>query len=560
METKFSFSCAHFAVIMLWLMLLSGSSGTFINGEEAIGSPLRVAQCRAQCLQAFSNGLNRESTCLQGPDCFMCWENCELLQSNYPVWGAMCSEKGICFPGCQQACRFHRETVSKQVQQTQPVIHTRGEEVIKLNGAVARWPRPPTTSPSSPLVYVVMRRQAGTSSSWRQITQTVDLTTRLPSAEGAKLGPATIRVLVVDPEGLVTIYSPVSPSGSLSPSVVTIGNDVNSKVISKVMAGHRKKINTEVAPTTTKSPTDNNVSSGTWELREVSLIHQKVLVIAEIAWEPRVTRGVYLVTWEVDGGGLKGNLFTDSTCVTLSLWPDTIYHIQVELVSRTANHQAERSEPMVIDTNRAPQVAFDSDVLSAPSSARPASLESSHAHSSSVNSPLLSVLVNRGVVSEVTTERRQQMELLAGTGTAVLLFLVVVGALAWRCRRYNLTSGSSIKSKKLVEDDVPIWRPGFHPIVTMMGGGTGSSCRGVVTGALGRSFLFGGAHTASSGTETAVKGNQPSRIGGGSGDTDPLLPHTSSSAADWSQSEDIFSTTSSFLKAAERGARNEVQV
>jgi hypothetical protein len=67
----------------------------------------------------------------------------------------------------------------------------------------------------------------------------------------------------------------------------------------------------------------------TWELREVSLIHQKVLVIAEVAWEPRVTRGVYLVTWEVDGGGLKGNLFTDSTCVTLSLWPDTMYHIQV---------------------------------------------------------------------------------------------------------------------------------------------------------------------------------------------------------------------------------------
>lgn len=61
----------------------------------------------------------------------------------------------------------------------------------------------------------------------------------------------------------------------------------------------------------------------------MSLIHQKVLVIAEVAWEPRVPRGVYLVTWEVDGGGLKGNLFTDSTCVTLSLWPDTIYHIQV---------------------------------------------------------------------------------------------------------------------------------------------------------------------------------------------------------------------------------------
>ena len=25
-----------------------------------------------------------------------CWENCQLLQSNFPVWGAMCSEKSIC--------------------------------------------------------------------------------------------------------------------------------------------------------------------------------------------------------------------------------------------------------------------------------------------------------------------------------------------------------------------------------------------------------------------------------------------------------------------------------
>lgn len=535
-------------VSVWWLVLLSGSSGTFISGEEAIGSPLRVAQCRAQCLRTFANGVNRESTCLQGPDCFMCWENCELLQSNFPVWGAMCSERGICFPGCQQACRFHRETAGKQMQQTQPVIHTRGDEVIKLNGAVARWPRPPTTSPSSPLVYVVMRRQAGTSSSWRQISQTVDLTARLPAAESSNLGSATIRVLVVDPEGLVTIYSPVSLSETVSPAV-TIGSDVSSKV----MAGHRKKINTEVTPSTTKSPTAYKVG-GTWELREVSLIHQKVLVIAEVAWEPRVTRGVYLVTWEVDGGGLKGNLFTDSTCVTLSLWPDTIYHIQVELVSRTSNHQAERSEPLVIDTHRAPEVTFESSFLSAPSEVVPSSGEPSRAVSpgaSAVSSPLLSVLVNRGVVGEVTVERSQQMELLAGTGTAVLLFLVVIGALAWRCRRYSLTSGSStVKSKKLVED-VPICRTGFHPIVTMMGGGTGSINRGVLSGGLGRSFLFGGANSTSAGTGTAVKGTLPSKVGGGDG-----VHHISA----WSQSEDVFTSTSSFLKAAERGARNEVQV
>jgi hypothetical protein len=86
------------------------------------------------------------------------------------------------------------------------------------------------------------------------LRQTMDLTARLPAAEGSNLGSASIRVLVVDPEGLVTIYSPVSPSESVSPAV-TLGSDVRSKVISKVMAGHRKKINTEVTPTTTKSPT-----------------------------------------------------------------------------------------------------------------------------------------------------------------------------------------------------------------------------------------------------------------------------------------------------------------
>lgn len=67
-----------------------------------------------------------------------------------------------------------------------------------------------------------------------------------------------------------------------------------------------------------------------WNLREVSLIHQGVLVIAEVSWDPQTSEpSVYLVTWQLQGGGLKGSLLTDSTCVTLSLWPDTLYHIQV---------------------------------------------------------------------------------------------------------------------------------------------------------------------------------------------------------------------------------------
>ena len=84
-----------------------------------------------------------------------------------------------------------------------------------------------------------------------------------------------------------------------------------------------------------------------------------------------------------------------------------------------------------------------------------------------------------------------------------------------------------------------------------MGGGTGNTNRGVVNDGVGRSFLFGGANSASAGTGTAVKGTHPSKVGGGD-----AQHHTSA----WSQSEDVFTSTSSFLKAAERGARNEVQV
>lgn len=71
-----------------------------------------------------------------------------------------------------------------------------------------------------------------------------------------------------------------------------------------------------------------------WGLRRLSLIHQKSLVIAELAWNEEVKSSPeqeYLITWELDGGGLKGHLVTDSTTVSLSLWPDTLYHIQVRL-------------------------------------------------------------------------------------------------------------------------------------------------------------------------------------------------------------------------------------
>ncbi|RZC32151.1 hypothetical protein BDFB_008962, partial [Asbolus verrucosus] len=329
------------------------------------------------------------------------------------------------FPGCQEACRFHAEA-STQIQQTQPVIHTKGEGVIQVSGALARWPRPSSVDQKTPLVYVVMIKSQG--GVWRQIIQTLDLTTRVP-LNTDKRG-AMLRVLVVDPQGLVTIYSP---------------DEANFRENKK----KKKTVNTEIKATTSKSTTTD--ADAPWVLREVSLIHQKVLVIGEIAWEPKAARGVYLVTWEVDGGGLKGNLFTDSTCVTLSLWPDTVYHIQVELVSRIPGVENLKSEMMDLDTGRAQKVSTESqEDLNMMSGEVPEDVD--------FNSPLLSVLVS-AVRGENTRRRWYSIELIWGSCAAVLLFAVILVLAFWRCRRRHgmaldnmITGSSSVRSQKLIED------------------------------------------------------------------------------------------------------------
>lgn len=59
------------------------------------------------------------------------------------------------------------------------------------------------------------------------------------------------------------------------------------------------------------------------------MVRENSLVSANIAWESQNSPSDCLVTWEVSGGGLIGNLLTQSSNVELSLWPDTKYRVQV---------------------------------------------------------------------------------------------------------------------------------------------------------------------------------------------------------------------------------------
>lgn len=66
------------------------------------------------------------------------------------------------------------------------------------------------------------------------------------------------------------------------------------------------------------------------ELKILSMVRDGALTSAHITWKSSLgSPSQCLVTWEVYGGGIMGNLLTDTPEAELSLWSDSKYHIQV---------------------------------------------------------------------------------------------------------------------------------------------------------------------------------------------------------------------------------------
>uniref|UniRef100_A0A4Y0BKY8 Uncharacterized protein n=1 Tax=Anopheles funestus TaxID=62324 RepID=A0A4Y0BKY8_ANOFN len=94
------------------------------------------------------------------------------------------------------------------------------------------------------------------------------------------------------------------------------------------------------------------------------MIRNESLVTADVSWSATVSDicngtqfGLHgtnqcLVTWEVSGGGLMGNLLTESSSVQLSLWSDTNYRVQVTCRSKHSSSLI-RSAPLVLSTSGA---------------------------------------------------------------------------------------------------------------------------------------------------------------------------------------------------------------
>jgi len=77
-----------------------------------------------------------------------------------------------------------------------------------------------------------------------------------------------------------------------------------------------------------------------FELRILKAQRQESLVLTDIGWDEMIANASRqcLITWEVSGGGLIGNLLTDTARAELSLWPDTVYNIQVKCKHKVSSH------------------------------------------------------------------------------------------------------------------------------------------------------------------------------------------------------------------------------
>ncbi|CAG0878687.1 unnamed protein product [Darwinula stevensoni] len=399
--------------LSLFLVSLVGFDS--LSAMEKILDPIHdgivTAQCRIQCLSQFLGDRefgDLDGKCRQNKDCNMCWEVCQLLESDFIVWGPMCGVPDICFPGCMKACIYHTDLDLSRHYDGSPVtgeyllpgkLKVKGEdgrgqkvvaweEVTRMGNKVSNRDarnhgRPPTLDQH--VVYAPFI-QPFIHDYYRPLNQTTGLKMRL-SEDGFE-GRNSLLLLAVGKEGVLAraetafvfrggvaprpsisdFFFPVGDGGAGVPNVLDIGKVVDEEDVPKsvLSPSYFPKFNpprplsslrTTSTSTTRRPPKTKHQKKLDWSLKLDSLKTSKKQgsVIAEVSWNcSGLGPGEFLVTWEVhsDLSGVKGHLFTQGTSARLTLLPHSKYIVQVEHISRHLR-ESEKSQPLEVDTENA---------------------------------------------------------------------------------------------------------------------------------------------------------------------------------------------------------------
>uniref|UniRef100_A0A182W528 Uncharacterized protein n=1 Tax=Anopheles minimus TaxID=112268 RepID=A0A182W528_9DIPT len=104
-----------------------------------------------------------------------------------------------------------------------------------------------------------------------------------------------------------------------------------------------------------------------------------------------------LVSWEISGGGLTGNLLTETSKVELSLWPNTKYHVHVTCRNKETDSLI-RSSSLLVDTSEAVIVSLQgttSTTTETPPPSPPPPPPPPALGNGSINSAIQSITSNR---------------------------------------------------------------------------------------------------------------------------------------------------------------------
>jgi len=254
-------------------------------------SAVKIARCRDMCLDEYlvlwprTRCPGREGRLF--PQCHTCWNKCASLHHTLrDAEATACSRIPDCeSEGCQRACQFHMSPPA-----TPPSPN----------------PRPPTS----------------------EMTEDSALELRLVGFEPRR---PMLQTDFFDPPGDVLavgfarIYDGRIERVQTPEDVAVVEADDVAVEAAVEAAGDTAEDAAGVA--------EFKKIEERWGLHTVSVAEDDNMVLAEITWKDQGVYGVdYFVTWEVSGGGIKGHLYTDRTTVTLSLWPDAVYLIQVEVM------------------------------------------------------------------------------------------------------------------------------------------------------------------------------------------------------------------------------------
>ncbi|XP_001354929.3 transmembrane protein fend [Drosophila pseudoobscura] len=118
-----------------------------------------------------------------------------------------------------------------------------------------------------------------------------------------------------------------------------------------------------------------------FELRIHRAQRQGALVLTDIGWDEMIANASRqcLITWEVSGGGLIGNLLTDTSRAELSLWPDTVYNIQVTCKHKLTG-MMRRSKKLNVDTRQLVGTTTEGNTSTAATTSTERGQPKMHAH------------------------------------------------------------------------------------------------------------------------------------------------------------------------------------